>query len=81
MTKLPNKNSRKKQVIKPNINMFLKKLPSVKINRRKDKYVKILRGNCYLKDVYYGIQILENSHGKPGKVIGRIQNQKDYAYC
>ena len=46
-------------------------------NKRKDNFVKILKGNCYLKDVYYGIQILENSHGKPGKVIGRIQNQKE----
>jgi len=57
--------------------MVLNKLPKVEINRRKDNFVKILKGNCYLKDVFYGIQILTNSHGKPGKVIGRIQNQKD----
>jgi len=77
MTKITNKNSKKKQVPKLNINMFLKKLPSVKINRRKDDFVKILKGNCYLKDVYYGIQVLENFHGAPGRVIGKIQNQKD----
>jgi len=41
MTKISNKNSKKRQVTKPRINQ------------------------------------LENSHGKPGKVIGRIQNQKD----
>jgi len=76
MTKLT-KNNKQKQVAKPNVTALLKKLPNVKINRRKDKFVKILKGNCYLKDVYYGIQILENFHGAPGRVIGKIQNQKD----
>ena len=76
MTKLTKKNKRK-QVTKPNINMFLKKLAGVKVNRRKDNFIKILESNCYLKDVFYGIQVLDNSHGTPGKVIGRIQNQKD----
>jgi len=76
MTRKTNKH-KQKQVIKPNIDMFLKKFPKIEVNRRKDKFVKIIKGNCYLKDVFYGIQILENSHGKPGKVIGRIQNQKN----
>ena len=71
------KNNKQKLLTKPTVDMFLKKLLKVEINRRKDNFVKILKGNCYLKDVYYGIQILENSHGTPGKVIGRIQNQKD----
>jgi len=76
MTRKTNKH-KQKQVIKPNIDMFLKEFPKIEVNRRKDKFVKIIKGNCYLKDVFYGIQILENSHGKPGKVIGRIQNQKN----
>lgn len=69
MTRKTKKN-KQKQVTKPNIDLFLKKLPEIKINRRKDKFVKILEGNCYLKDVFYGIQILDNNHGKPGNVIG-----------
>ncbi len=77
MTKITNKNRKKKQVTKPTIYLFMKKFQGIKINKRKDNFVKILEGNCYLKDVYYGIQVLENFHGSPGRVIGKIQNQKD----
>jgi hypothetical protein len=60
-----------------NVGMLLEKLPDAKINKRKDEFVKFIKGDCYVRDISYGIQVSENFHGAPRKVIGRIENQKD----
>ena len=49
-----------------------------RVNYRKDGFVKIFEGNVYLRDITYGIQILENKMGAPGKVIQRIETQADF---
>ncbi|MCK5258021.1 MAG: hypothetical protein KAJ69_00775 [Thermoplasmatales archaeon] len=62
---------------KVTVDMLLEKLPDVEINKRKDGFVKFIKGDCYVMDMFYGIQVSENFHGTPRKVIGRIENQKD----
>jgi len=59
------------------VDMLLEKLPDAKVNKRKDGFVKFIKGDCYVRDISYGIQVAENFHGAPRKVIGRIENQKD----
>jgi len=62
---------------KVTVDMLLEKLSDVEINKRKDGFVKFIKGDCYVMDMSYGIQVSENFHGTPRKVIGRIENQKD----
>lgn len=52
-------------------------LPKHQLNRRKDGFVKISNGGVYLREVSYGIQVLENIAGSPRKVIGRVETEKD----
>jgi hypothetical protein len=59
------------------VDMLLDAIPDVEINKRKDGFVKFIKGDCYVRGLSYGIQVLENFHGAPKKVIGRIENQKD----
>ncbi len=49
-----------------------------RVNYRKDDFVKLFEGNVYLRNITYGIQILENKMGAPGKVIQRIETQTDF---
>ena len=59
------------------VDMLLEKLPDAKVNKRKDEFVKFTKGDCYVRDISYGIQVSENFHGAPKKVIGKIESQKD----
>ena len=60
-----------------NVDMLLDAIPDAKVNKRKDGFVKFIKGSCYVRDIAYGVQVAENFHGTPKKVIGRIKNQKD----
>ena len=56
-----------------NVDMFLDAIPDAKVNKRKDGFVKFIKGNCYVRDISYVVQVTENFHGAPKKVIGRIE--------
>lgn len=57
---------------------LIEALPEQQVRYRKDRFVKLVEGNVYLSNVTYGIQMLENHIGAPGKVIQRIETQSDF---
>ncbi len=57
---------------------LIEALPEQQVRYRKDRFVKLVEGNVYLSNVTYGIQMLENHIGAPGKVIQRIETQVDF---
>lgn len=71
------KKEKKKHVFK--VKELMKALPKdIRVNYRKDGFVKLFEGNVYLRDTFYGIQMLENKVGVPGKLIQRIETQTDF---